>query len=65
MADINKIILNKAKDLFAKYGIKKTTMDDVAEASGITKGTIYNYFKSKEELFSEIAKKEADMFFIN
>ena len=63
MTDINKLILDNAKELFAHYGIKKTTMDEVAETSGIAKGTIYNYFKSKEELFAEIIKKESEMFF--
>ena len=43
-------ILDAADRLIAHYGYKKTTMDDVAREAGIGKGTIYLYFKSKEEV---------------
>jgi AcrR family transcriptional regulator len=36
--------------LLARYGYKKTTMDDVAREAGIGKGTIYLHFPSKEEV---------------
>ena len=41
-------ILKKAKELFFIYGVKKTTVDEIAKAAGISKGTIYLYFSSKK-----------------
>jgi AcrR family transcriptional regulator len=43
-------ILDAAERLLARYGYKKTTMDDVAREAGIGKGTTYLHFPSKEEL---------------
>jgi TetR/AcrR family transcriptional regulator, repressor for uid operon len=42
---------------FSKNGFDKTRMDDIAVESGVSKGTIYIYFKSKEELFYELCEK--------
>ncbi|MFH1941393.1 MAG: TetR/AcrR family transcriptional regulator [bacterium] len=44
-------ILKAAVRVFAKTGLPKTKMMTIAEEAGIGKGTIYEYFKSKEELF--------------
>ena len=43
-------ILESAIRVFAKFGLPNTKMVQIAEAAGIGKGTIYEYFKSKEEL---------------
>ena len=43
-------ILHAAMRLFARRGIADTKMEDVAKAAGIAKGTIYEYFKNREEL---------------
>lgn len=43
-------ILEKAKELFLKHGVKTIGMDDIANALHISKKTIYQYFSSKEEL---------------
>lgn len=37
--------------LFSKYGFEKVKIEDVAQAAGIGKGTVYAYFDTKEELF--------------
>lgn len=47
-------ILSEAQKLFQKYGLKKTTMDDIALASGKAKSTLYHYFKNKEEVIEEV-----------
>ncbi len=44
------LILEAAIKVFAKFGLPNTKMVHIAEAAGIGKGTIYEYFKSKEEL---------------
>jgi len=52
-----KQILDAARVLFFQYGYKKTSVDEIAEAAGIGKGTVYNYFKNKEDLFIQCAEK--------
>ena len=42
------------KELFIKNGIKNLTISEVAKTAGIGKGTIYEYFKNKEEIVFEI-----------
>lgn len=50
-------ILKISEELFLKYGIDSTTMDEIAEASEFSKGALYLYFRSKEEiLFSIISR---------
>ena len=48
-------ILDAAEKVFFSKGIKLATMDEVAEAAELSKGTLYLYFNSKEELFLGIA----------
>jgi len=43
-------ILNAAEEVFTEKGIDEARMDDIAEKTGLSKGTLYLYFKSKEEL---------------
>lgn len=47
---IGEAILDAADRLFAQFGFKKTTVEEIAQEAGIGKGTIYLHFKSKEEL---------------
>ena len=47
-------ILRCATELFAEKGFDLTTMDDVAQAAGVTKRTLYRYVSSKEALLYEI-----------
>lgn len=56
------IIVQKARELCAKFGYKKTTMDDIAFSCGIGKTTLYYYFKSKEEIFKVVINKEFNEF---
>lgn len=53
-------IIYAALDLFDKKGYSKATMEDVAEAAGISKGLIYRHFASKNEIllsFEEIIRE--------
>jgi AcrR family transcriptional regulator len=49
-----KQIMEKAKNLFAEKGYYPVTVEEVAEACGVAKGTLYLYFDSKADLFIEI-----------
>lgn len=51
-------ILSAARGLFQTYGLTKTTMEDIAEAAGKGKSTLYYYFKSKDEVFYALASME-------
>jgi AcrR family transcriptional regulator len=45
-------ILHAAMQVFAKKGVVKTKMIDIATTASVGKGTIYEYFRSKEEIFT-------------
>lgn len=47
-------ILAAARAVFARQGFKGTTIADIAEEAGIALGTIYLYFKSKEDVFAAL-----------
>jgi TetR/AcrR family fatty acid metabolism transcriptional regulator len=49
-------ILKAAADVFARDGFANTKIADVAERAGIGKGTVYEYFSSKDKLFLELCK---------
>src|SRR2546423_14421813 len=50
-------ILDAALAVFAQKGFAATRLDDVAAKAGITKGTIYLYFDSKQALFEALARQ--------
>ena len=52
-------ILTIAQEIFSKFGYKKTTLDDIANAVRKGKSSLYYYFSSKEDLFQEVIQKEA------
>ncbi|WP_297089011.1 TetR/AcrR family transcriptional regulator [uncultured Draconibacterium sp.] len=54
-------ILKIARDIFSKYGYKKTTLDDIANAVRKGKSSLYYYFKSKEDLFQAVIMKEVEI----
>lgn len=47
-------ILSAAEEVFDAYGYASTTMEAVAEKAGVSKGSLYNYFKSKHDLFVQV-----------
>ena len=51
-------IISAATSLFSRFGLEKTTMEDIARAAKKGKSSLYYYFKSKEEVFAEVIKKE-------
>jgi len=51
-------IIEAAFDLFAEKGFSATRMDEIAHKAGISKGSLYNYFKSKEAIFEAIVTED-------
>ncbi|WP_319226632.1 TetR/AcrR family transcriptional regulator [Draconibacterium orientale] len=51
-------IIEVAISLFNRFGYKKTTIDEIAEIADKSKGAIYHYFESKEELFRVIIDRK-------
>ena len=47
-------IINAAEDVFTQKGFNEARMDDIAEETGLSKGTLYLYFKSKDDLIIAI-----------
>lgn len=54
--DRRKHIVEAATRSFSLFGYKATTMNQVAKLANVGKGTIYTFFKNKEELFDEIVE---------
>ena len=53
-------IVEAARNLFYRYGFKKVSMDEIANEAGVTKRTIYMYFKSKEDLLKYFIQEEIE-----
>ena len=53
-------ILDTAKKMFARYGLRKTSLDEVARMARVAKATIYNYFGSKDRVYLEVLRREMD-----
>ena len=47
-------IINAAEEVFTKKGFDEARMDDIAEQTGLSKGTLYLYYKSKDDLIIAI-----------
>lgn len=59
--DIRETIVSTARDVFARYGFRKATMDEIAQAARKGKSTVYHYFRSKEEVFKAVVEKECSI----
>ena len=53
-------IIDAATQVFSRAGYEKARMDDIAEATGVSKGTLYWYFKNKDALLMAILDKLLD-----
>ena len=54
-------ILNSARSLFKDKGFHNTKMEDIATAAGVGKGTLYEYFKNKQDIFDEACIEYVDL----
>ena len=50
-------IIAAALETFAERGFAATRLDDIATRAGVTRGTLYLYFSSKEELFKAVVRQ--------
>jgi AcrR family transcriptional regulator len=55
-----KAIISASQTLFANFGYKKTTVDEIARTANVAKGTMYKYFDSKDDIFAEVVNREAN-----
>ena len=57
---VKELIGKSAMQCFARYGLEKTTLDDIAKAVGLNKASLYYYYKNKEDIFLEVAVNEGE-----
>ncbi len=56
-AGVRRRLLEAAAEHFARDGLDGASVDAIAIAAGVAKGTLYNYFASKEELFAQVLER--------
>ncbi len=54
-------ILNVSRQIFGRFGFTKATMDDIAQAMGMKKGSLYYYYKSKEDIIEDVIRYESEL----
>ena len=57
--DVQEAILRAAEECFARFGMAKTTMEDVARAASLSRATVYRYFRDREALITELVVRRA------
>lgn len=56
-AGVRRRILNVAAEIFERRGVNRTTMEEIAEAAGVARKTVYNYFENKPKLLGEVIEE--------
>lgn len=59
---INRRLLEEGYRLFSAYGLKKTNVEEIAAAAGISKGAFYIFYESKEALFMDVVEETEKRF---
>lgn len=59
--EVREQLVQAARQVFVRYGYKKTALDDIAREARKGKSTIYYYFKSKDEIFKAVIDAEAEI----
>ena len=59
--EVREQLVQSARLVFARYGFKKTALDDIAREARKGKSTIYYYFKSKDDIFKAVIDAEAEI----
>lgn len=63
LTDLDRTILDTARGVFETYGVRRANIDDVATRAGVSRSTIYRRFPTKEKLFGQVVRREAELFF--
>jgi AcrR family transcriptional regulator len=63
LTDLDRTILDTARGVFETYGVRRANIDDVATRAGVSRSTIYRRFPTKEKLFGQGVRREAELFF--
>ncbi len=58
-AEVQERLLDSAEECFARFGLTKTTMEDVAKHAGLSRATVYRYFKNRDELLMGVVERES------
>lgn len=59
--EVREHLVQAARQVFMRYGFKKTALDDIAKEARKGKSTIYYYFKSKDEIFKAVIEAESEI----
>jgi AcrR family transcriptional regulator len=57
---IRDALLDAGREQFARYGLDKTTVSELADAAGIATGSFYSFFDSKERLYYEVLTERGE-----
>lgn len=58
--ELRQQLLETGRELFSRYGVKKTTVSELTDSVGIAEGTFYRFFDSKDELYWAVLETERD-----
>jgi TetR/AcrR family transcriptional regulator len=61
--DVDRAILDTARAVFETYGVRRANIEDVAARAGVSRSTIYRRFPTKDDLFEQVVRREAETFF--
>lgn len=63
ITELDRTILDTALAVFETYGVRRANIDDVAARAGVSRSTIYRRFPTKDDLFTHVVRREAELFF--
>ena len=61
--DIHERLIVATQACFERYGVMKTTVEDIATAAGISRATVYRYASGRDDLILAVLMRSADQFF--
>jgi AcrR family transcriptional regulator len=62
-ASANEAILNAAEEVISRDGLHGARTDEVARVAGVSKGLVFNYYKTKDELFEAVVRRQLERTF--
>jgi TetR/AcrR family transcriptional regulator len=63
ITELDRTILDTARAVFETYGVRRANIEDVAARAGVSRSTIYRRFPTKDDLFEQVVRREAELFF--